>query len=168
MQAVFDSVSIQHLLRSLKLFKISKKKEYYEIFETPLDRPLQEGRLALAVDEAGGLVDQWGRTCGEEYIRVLITRWESFAALITTNPISKIQPSISSSLRQLGFVDGIDRLVLRIGMATTDRIVVSDDPDFWDPARPDKRGDSNAPVAKFCRERLCITVLLLAMLLKVV
>ena len=162
MQAVIDSVSIQHLLRHLKLSKISRRKDYHEIFETSLDPHLKEGRLSLAIDEDGGLIDQWKRTCGDEYIQVLITRWEGLSALIPINPIPKLPLPIS---RQLSFMGPIDRLVLRISMATTDRTVVSEDSHFWDPACPNKRGDPNACIAKLCRERLAITVLLLGMLL---
>jgi len=159
MQVVIDTVCIHHLLCSLKLSKISSKKDYYE---TSLDRPLKEGRCTLAVDEAGRLIDEWSRTCGEEHIKVLITQWEGFAALVLINPISKIPHSIS---RRLSFMSSIDRLVLRIGMATSDKIVVSDDSHFWDPACPGKRGDPNACIAKLCYERLSITVLLLETLL---
>ena len=131
-------------------------------------------RMTLLIDPAHGRdIDsrnvpgsrddyEWCRTCGEEYIRVLIMHWESFAVLVAINPISKIPPSIS---RQLRFMDCIDRLVLHLGMATADKIVVSDDSDFWDPACPDKRGDPNACIAKLCREHLSITVLLLGTLL---
>ncbi len=160
MEVVVDTVSIQHLLRSLKLSKTSKEKEYYE---TSLDRPLKEGKCILVVDEDGSLIDEWGQTCGREHIQVLITHWESFAALVSINPVSKIPPPIS---RRLSFMTSIDRLVLRIGMATSDRIVVSDDSHFWDPVCPGKRGDPNACIAKLCYERLSITVLLLGMLIE--
>jgi len=160
MEVVVDTVSMQHLVCSLKLSKISKEKEYYE---TSLERPLKDGKCTLAVDEDGSLIDEWGQTCGRDHIQVLITHWESFAALVFINPVSKIPRPIS---RRLSFMNSIDRLVLRIGMATSDRIVVSDDPHFWDPACPGKRGDPNACIAKLCYEHLSITVLLLGTLLE--
>ncbi len=162
MEVVIDTVSIHHLLCSLKLSKTSREKEYYE---TSLDRPLKEGKCTLVVDGAGSLIDEWCQTCGPEHIQDLITHWESFAvsALVYKNPVSKL-PSLIS--RQLRFMGSIDRLILRIAMATSDRIVVSEDSDFWDPACPGKRGDPNACIAKLCHERLRITILLLEMLLE--
>jgi len=162
MQAVIDSVSMHHLIRSPKLLKKHRRKGNSRIFETSLDRHLKEGRLTLAIDKALGLIDEWKRTCGVECVQVLITCWESFAAIVIIDPVSKIPRSVC---HQLSFMGCIDRLLLRIGMATADRIVVSDDSDFWDPARPDKRGDPNAKVAKLCKDRLDITVLLLKTLL---
>ena len=164
MEAVLDSVSLQHILRSLTTSRIRHKNNHYENIETALDRPLRERKLTLAVDKDGALIDEWSRTCGVDNIQVLIAHWESFAGLLPIDPVSKISLSISRQLRQLGFIDGIDRLILRISLKTEDRIVVSEDSDFWDPAHPRKRGDPNACVAKLCSESLSITVLLLGML----
>jgi hypothetical protein len=64
--------------------------------------------------------------------------------------------------------DAIDKLIVKIALATEDRIIVSGESDFWDPKKPNNRqipGQANAPVARFFREQLEITVLTLKMLL---
>ena len=166
MEAVIDSVSIHRLLRGKKMSRARRRGDFDETFETSLDRHLKKGKLALALDKDGGLINEWCTTCGQEYIKVLITRWESFATLLFVEP-ENIPREVSRKLRIYGFNDCIDHLILRISMATTDRYVVSEDKHFWDPAPPDKRGDPNARVAKLCKDKLFITVLLLGRLLEI-
>jgi hypothetical protein len=166
MQVVIDTVSIQHLLRCLKPSKIKKHMHSRQLVETSLDGPLKKRFITLAVDLYGGLVDEWARTCGHEPIRVLIMKWESYGAILSVEPEKKIGPKISRKLRQFGFNDTIDRLILRIAMVTEERIVVSDDSDFWDPREPRNKGIHNAPVAKLCREELGIIIFLLDGLMK--
>ena len=136
MQVVIDTVSIQHLLRGIKPSARRGRKTP----PTALDKPIKQHKLALYIDTDGGLVDEWEQTCGTDTIQVLITYWASFGAVKSVIP-KPIERSYSRKLSQLGFVDTIDRLILRIALATTDRRVISDDPDFWDPADKSRKGN---------------------------
>lgn len=166
MEVVIDTESINRLLRSFKPSRKRRDKRALDnLLQTSLDGPIQKKQVVVIVDLAGGLIDEWKRTCGSEYIQVLITRWEPLGGIRAINPVSKIERAVSRQLRQLGFSGTIDRLILRIALSTSDRTVVSEDPDFWDPANPRSRGDRNAPVASLCCTQLGIKVLLLATLL---
>lgn len=159
MQVVIDSVSLQHLLRK------PRRSRRTELPESSVDRLIRLRRMTVALDRAGGLLDEWKRTCGQDAVNVLIAHWESLpdGVLLIAN-VASLEPRASRKLRELGFRDAIDRLVLRIALRTTDRVVISDDSDFWDPKRPNDRrvrGNRNAPVARFSREELGIEVVLL-------
>jgi hypothetical protein len=125
---------------------------------------MRKKMLILVVDIGGGLINEWMQTCGKELIQVLLNRWEGFGAIVMREPLN-IDRHIFKTLRQLGFIDTIDKLILRLGMACCDHMIVSDDSDFWDPCRPSVRGNKNAPVASICRERLGITILQLTSLI---
>lgn len=159
MQAVIDTVSMQHLLRAIKPSKNN-------VLNTAIDKHINAGRLCLAVDDDLALIDEWCSTCGREYITVLINKWEYSNGLLPVILSSPIHMHVSRNLRILGFTDTIDKLILRIAVNTVDRVVVSDDSDFWDPADPGKRGDSSTPVAKICKNDLNISLYLLSTFLK--
>lgn len=129
------------------------------------------GRIKLAVDSQRGLISQWQELCGIEVIKVLITRWEELGGIFFIEKPLRPKPNISKRLRILcfGLKSPIDTLILRLALTTSDRIIVSEDSDFWDPTKPknDPRvlGNHNAPVARLCREELDITIMLLRMLM---
>jgi hypothetical protein len=133
---------------------------------------MELGKITLAVDSQRGLISQWQETCGIEVIKVLITRWEGLGGIfVIENPLRRPKPAISKRLRILcfGLKSPIDTLILRLALTTADRIIVSEDSDFWDPTKPknDSRvlGNPNAPVARLCWEELGVTILLLRMLM---
>ena len=160
MEAVLDTVSLHHLLRTPRTSIRGRAR-----LETALDEPMRKGRLRLALDDAGGLQSEWEETCGAEAVRVALTRWIELKAIIPGGSLPKIPHAVGRKLRQLGFKDTIDKIVLRLGLVVTDRIVVSDDSDFWEPGSPGLRGNRNARVARLCREELGVVVTLLRPLL---
>jgi hypothetical protein len=163
MEVVLDTVSLQHLLRAPKLKSV--KYSHISRVQTPLDIPMQKGRLHLAVDANGALINEWELTCGAELIQVIVTRWDEFRVFTVINHVPKINRTISKKLRMLGFQDSIDKLVLRLGLVAKDHVVISEDSDFWDPSSPSSRGNSNAPVALLCKDQLGITIMLLKSLI---
>jgi hypothetical protein len=137
-------------------------------FETSLDKHISGGLIIVVVDKVGGLVGEWSDTCGWDTIQVLISHWEYLKGFKYTKPAKNIGRRVSKLLRLAGFSDGIDRLIVRIALATIDRTVISDESDFWEPKEPDNRkhkGDPNSPVARLLCEELGIKVLLLGSLL---
>jgi hypothetical protein len=59
----------------------------------------------------------------------------------------KIEGALKRRLKELGFEDTVDRLIVRTCLSTTDRRIVSDDSDFWDPADKNSTGMKDAPVS---------------------
>ena len=94
-----------------------------------------------------------------------MSRWEELRGIVLVDRPPTLTSSTSRKLRNLGFDGPIDRLVLRLGLASKDHTVVSDDNDFWDPKSKTQRGNANAPVARFAKQELGITITLLAPLL---
>ncbi|MDQ3819083.1 MAG: hypothetical protein M3362_15595 [Acidobacteriota bacterium] len=166
MQTVIDSVSMLHLTRPPK--RPGKSRGGATAPRNRLDEPLKLQKITLALDASLGLVSEWEKTCGPD-IKVLVAHWgEQGGILLIQNPRNP-QQAIRRRLQILGFgQDTVDKLILRIALGTRDRVIVSDDSDFWDPKkRNDNRvkGDPNAPVARLCREELGVTILLLGMLI---
>ena len=172
MEVVIDTISIEHLLRHLKISKLRRSGRKIENFlETSLDGPIRDGLILVMADIAGGLVGEWSDTCGWDTIQVLISRWEYPKGFRCTKPVTKIERRVSKLLRQAGFNDGIDRLIVKIALTTTDRTVISDESDFWEPKEPDNRnhkGDPNSTVTRLLREELGVTVLLLGGLFAII
>lgn len=169
MEVVFDSVTLNHLLRPPKAS--SKAKRPTPARENPLEVWLRLRKIKLAIDFPRALVDEWEKTCGPD-IKVLVAHWgdDLEGIIFVRNLLNPPQPT-ARRLRRLGFGDDtIDKLVLRIAIGTKDRTIVSDDSDFWDPRRPhDNRvkGNPNAPVARLCKDELNVTILLLKMLITI-
>lgn len=166
MDAVIDSVCMSSLLRSITATRRNRGSNI--AFETALDSPLRAGKCRLCLDSDGALQDEWGRTCGEEIIRRLMVRWYDFGAIAPVDPANKIPGPARGALRQLGFDGTTDKLILRIAINTFDKLVVSNESDFWDPSDTQKSGSRNAPVAKICREKLGVTIMLLRTFLQAV
>jgi hypothetical protein len=163
MEVVLDTSALQQLL-----LKPCKAKGATYSIETSIDGFIKSRQLVLAVDASGGLIDEWRQTCGREPVQVLVALWESNGGLhaVATKDIAKLAPHIAKELRQYGFDDTIDKLVLKIALALKDKTIVADDGDFWDPRNRHARGRSTAVVARLCRQRLCVTILLLSGLMR--
>ena len=135
----------------------------------PLEEPIRLRKLKLALDVSKGLQSEWERTCGQQAIRAFVIYCEQYDGI---HPIQDPVSPGSAAFKQLRFLgfgsDTVDKLILKIALATTDRLIVSDESDFWDPKKPNDRhirGQKNAPVARYCRENLQVTVWLLRMLI---
>ncbi len=162
MEVAIDTVVISHLLRS------PRRAQGRQRAETSLDEHLRNGGLQIGIDRQRAIIHEWERTCGEEYVRNLAIMWESFGAFVIADPLGTIPPAVSRRLRQRGFRDTIDKLLLKIAIAINDRVVVSEDGDFWDPQQHPPRGcigDRNACVAQLLREECDVLVLTLRQLL---
>lgn len=162
MDVVLDSSSLNHLLRSPRKRRGGGQEE----FECSIDPFINSGKLRLALDPARALVDEWRQTCDSEAVQVLITQWEANNGIFVVDAAGKISPADTKTLKSLGFNDTCDKLVVRIALVTDDRIIVSEDSDFWDPKTKANRGNKNAPVARLLREAMEITVLGLAILIR--
>jgi hypothetical protein len=168
-EAVIDSVTMNVALRPPR--RASNSARGAKASVNPLKKPVQLRKLRLAVDASKGLVSEWERTCGPA-IRSFIVYCEQYDGIrLIQNPVSP-GSAASKKLKLLGFGDNtVDKLILRISLATKDQIIVSGESDFWDPKKPHDRsipGTTNAPVARFCREELDVTILLLRMLIAMV
>src|ERR1700722_13465027 len=122
---------------------------------------MKRGVLRLGVDIDNGLISEWMQTCGEEKGKALIVHWEPFNAIVNKGRPANLPNANSRRLRQSGFGDAVDKLVLRLGCLVRDKIVVSDDGDFWDPLAMANKGNSKAIVAQICRDDLGVTIVLL-------
>ena len=161
MEAAIDTVVISHLLRPPKTTPVPQRPG------TALDEYLRRGDLQIGLDRQRAVVHEWGRTCGEEYVKILVTAWESLGAFVIVDPLGAIPRGVSKRLRQRGFDDAIDKLLLRVAIAINDHVVVSEDSDFWDPQdhTRDCIGDHNAYVAHLLHEECEVLVLTLRQLL---
>lgn len=164
MEIVLDTVCLQNLLRRQR--KRQRQQSGIKRYDTPLDPYMRSGDIYIALDRERGLISEWFRTCGEEPIKALVSRWEPYGAILMIRQLPRIHPHVNKKLRQLGFTGPIDKLILRISLATRDQIVVSNDKHFWDPSDRRLLGDSNAPVARLCKNQLDVTILLLYTLIQ--
>lgn len=165
MKAVLDSVVINHLLRRPRR---ERRRRGSARTATVLDEHLRAKNLILYVDPQFALVDEWKRTSGQEAVQQLVIRWVDLDALLTVEALRTVGPTVTRRLRQLGFRDTVDKLILRIALALDDRNVVSNDGDFWDPLKPGRAcpiGKHSAPVAALLASQLVITVHTLRQLL---
>ncbi len=164
MEAVIDSVTLNHLLREPKCVKDKIQKRMR--FGTCLDIYMASNKLIFMVDQNRSLIHEWERTCGPEMVAVIINKWEAIGGIMIVKKISKLRPHTSKKLRSFGFNGTIDKLILKIALSRNNSIIVSDDNDFWDPKRTDQCGKINAPIPLFCKNELNIVIMLLSMLIK--
>jgi len=158
MQAVIDTVVMHHNCRAM----------LQTTEPTVLQRCVVQAALSIAVDPDQAIIHEWERTAGKEVVQTLVIEWFERGALFTVPSLGRIPPHTMRRLRLIGFDDTVDKLVLRVAMSTLDRIVVSDDSDFWDPAdptHPGQIGDSRAPVAAILRSECNVQVLCFPQLL---
>jgi hypothetical protein len=162
MEAVIDTNIVHHTLRRPKT-------------GAPRDPSLlvqcavKHGLVCVA-DRDRALLDEWRRTAGDEPVKQLVIQLTDRRALRLLPTLGRVPNGTLNELRALYFDDTIDKLILRIAVSTTERAVISEDSDFWDPSdtsRPGKIGDERAPVARLLKEHLGITVMPLVGLLRV-
>ena len=164
MQVVIDTVSIKHLLRKPKKIK-SRRRQARHSYRTSLDKFLSNRALRVVLDKSNNVQSEWEKTCGIENIRVLITHWGELGGIQLTDRIGNLPTAVSNELRRFGFVDTMDKFLLRLSLGTNTRSLISDDPDFWDPSNVASKGNANAVVAKLCKDRLDVTIMLLRQLI---
>lgn len=167
MDAVVDTVTLNHLLRKPKI--PNPKNRTYKAIDSviTLGNAMQQGKLQLALDEGRGLLSEWEETCGEETVRALIIRWTDLNGIKFVKPHNAIQPrSVARKLTQLGFRDTVDKLVVRIALSLINRRVVSNDSDFWDPSQKVPVGNVSGPVVSLMKHQLGIRVMLLVTLIR--
>lgn len=166
-EAVIDSVTMNSAVTPPKPSRKSSRPTKDP--GNPLEDPIKRRKLKLALDASKGLQSEWEKTCGQPAIRAFVIHCEQYDGIhLIQHPVSPGSAAYKQ-LRFLGFgADTVDKLILRIALATNDRVIVSDESDFWDPKKPNDRqirGQKNAPVARYCRENLGVTILLLRMLI---
>jgi hypothetical protein len=166
-EVVIDSVTMNLAVRPHRPSRKSTRSRKEAV--NPLERPISRRKLKLALDANNGLQSEWVRTCGLPAIKAFVVHCEQYDGIrLIKNPVSP-GADASKKLKLLGFgSDTVDKLILKIALATDDKTIVSGESDFWDPTKPSDRsipGQPNAPVARFCRERLGVTILLLRMLI---
>jgi hypothetical protein len=166
MEIVLDTSALQHLLNSCATSRLTRGQVTIDEIYTSIDKPIADGKLKLAMDRDGGLEGDWSETCGNEIVKSLIIRWDSFAAVNLVMPLNSLDYPISKKLRQFKFRDAVDKLILRIAIKTSDPTVATEDPDFWSPTDKSLKGNPNACVAKLCQDSLGITILLRPTLLR--
>lgn len=151
--AVIDSVAVNHLLRPPK----QKRVVTHPI---PLGAFMRAKILTFMVDPKRGIIDEWSNTSSPEAVAQLVIQWEALGGLRVVRQLGKLYSADSKKLRRLGFDDTIDKLVLKVALATDDKTIVSEDSDFWDPKNPGRRsvGKNDAVVCKFLREVMGVDV----------
>jgi hypothetical protein len=152
-ETALDTSALQHVLRRPK----GKRSQGTEL-ETCLDRRFRAKTLSLVTDKAGGLVGEWEKTCGPD-AKVVFVAWSDRGVIRLISELPTLPPAISRKLSQLGFRDTIDRLVIKLAVASTGKLAISEDPDFWDPADANYFGSDAAVVAVLCRDALGISTL---------
>lgn len=162
MEVVLDTVVLSHLLRSPRV-TVTRADETKRIDGlSTITRAMQKRVLRFVLDQQGGLQTEWEQTCGEEAVKQLINHWDQYSGVKLVTPMQSIRPSHASRrLRQLGFDGTIDKLIIRIALALHERIIVSIDPDFWDPSEQRRVGDPAGSVVSLLRNELTITVIIL-------
>lgn len=160
--AAIDSVSMNHLLQK------PRTNPDGEPTGTALDEHIKKGRFCVAMDKQRAIIHEWEQTCGHEYIAALVTKWSDLNGFEYVKTPGRLTSNHIKRLIALGFKDQpIDKLLLRTAMGSNHQRLVSNDSDFWDPKKPPRHrvGDSNAAVAKYCQDELCVTVLVMDALL---
>lgn len=149
MDIVLDSVCISSLLRTRRPDRVVDD----------LTKRIERHLVRVIVDGDGGIVSEWEETCNRELVHALIAKWESVRGFESCRKLGKIPADLKNKLRQLGFADTVDIVILRVALVVTDRTIISDDSDFWDPADPTSIGRRNAPVARLLRDAEEVEVL---------
>src|SRR5262249_38883086 len=112
-----------------------------------LSSAVKKKKFRVCADLAGGLVGEWEETANAEVVRQLIVYWEQHPGWKLGDP--QVFPQhVSKKLTALGFTQTIDRLIVRIAMGTSEKKVVTNDSDFWDPKNKKSAGDHKAPVSR--------------------
>jgi hypothetical protein len=148
MDVVLDSVCVGHLARPRTHTRGTRECHH----PNEVTCCLSARELRVVLDNKQAIADEWKATAGEEFVQELLIHWQGIGGLHTLERDGKLDRNTRDKLEQAGFKDTIDRLIVRTAVRTTDRVIVSDDSDFWDPANIASKGDRNAPVARLLRE----------------
>lgn len=157
-EVVLDTVCLSHLLRR-------PAKNRSGVTGTALDTSIENKRLTLVLDAGTALLSEWIETCGEEAVMTTVAKWEPLGGVRFVVDVPEIPSAVFARLRRAGFVGTMDKIVLRLGMASGDRMVVSNDHRFWD-RDTRRRGDPRGEIASLCLTELDVTVLLLKQLMR--
>jgi len=162
LEAILDTVVVHHLLRGFRPKKDRKSKPRATTALQDIELKLRRKRFRVVADNGSGLVSEWHRTCGEENVKQLVIKWSEFDGIKLVQPRTAIEPRrIASMLRNLGFRDAVDKLIVRTALANGARtLIVSIDSDFWDPSTTGRVGDATAPVAYALRTHLRLSVVI--------
>jgi hypothetical protein len=161
LEAIFDTVVVNHLLRKIQVKKRRRTAKGQSINALgEIELGLRRKALKIIADKSNGLISEWHQTCGEEKVKQLVIKWQEFDGIRLVQPTASITPHrVALILRQHGFTDTVDKLIIRTALANgLKTVIVSIDSDFWDPADPRRVGDRNAPVALTIRTRLKLSV----------
>lgn len=148
MEIVLDTVSIH---KSITDWEVN-----------PLTNHIVNKKLQIVVDKDGGIIDEWMETCGCEIIQQLVIIWQPVNGIKIINRPPALPLVTRRKLQQFGFIDTIDKLILRVAYATAEKKVVSDDSDFWDPSDTRLIGNKKAKIAKYLVDNLNIKLYILA------
>jgi len=118
------------------------------------------GAIVVIVDEAQALTAEWIKTGGDG-ARALLGLWLSLGVVRFRQPARTIPVALRKRLGAKMLKDTVDKLMLRIAMASPISTIVSHDSDFWDPHDRRACGLAGAPVRSAILELLGVAVLLL-------
>ena len=171
MEIVLDTVCLQKLILRPKRSRRRSIPASARKLATAIDTQLRQKEVILALDEKGGILDEWQSTCGPDTVQSIISYWGGELSCIKYVKPKKYSQSHRQRLRAMGFGCNngtVDKLILRVAFSLSDKNIVSNDSDFWNPKKRSIKsgavGNKNAPVAKYCREHLGITIMTLGTL----
>ena len=140
---------------------VSLHKSITEWDVNPLTSHIINKKLRVVVDKDGDIIDEWEDTCGREIIQQLIITWQPVNGIIIIRRPPALPLTARRKLREFGFIDTIDKLILRVAYATVEKKIVSDDSDFWDPSDTTSPGNKRAKIAKYLKDHLNINLFIL-------
>jgi hypothetical protein len=117
------------------------------------------------LDKGHAICDEWKRSAGTDFVEALMIHWYDLGGLHTLPREAKMRRELKVRLDEFGFHDTIDRVIVQTAILTTDRMIVSDDSDFWDPTNKNEKNNPSAPVARLLREEEGITLATLGAIL---
>lgn len=165
LHGTIDSVSMSHLCRPIVISRKSRPKQLLGLELISL--ALQDGKFSLYIDEGRSLIDEWMKTCSEDIVLSILTRWMDSGAMLASPVRGSIVPNgLFKQLLHLGFHDTGDKLIVRIGLGTvkhhnrTEFLIITNDGDFWDPFDGSKTGSVKAPVASVLRSHKILSTTL--------
>jgi hypothetical protein len=102
----------------------------------------RSGTLRVILDSSHGIRSEYEVTRPPEAVRALVTLLGELGALALRAPTTLKDP-LRTQLRDAGFSDTVDKLVVRTAAAGEpgNRMLCSDDSDFWDPSDTGSVGD---------------------------
>lgn len=121
----------------------------------------QHRTLRFAIDRGLCLFQHWCAAHGQmaaEFARALLNLLEDSGAVVLIDQVAALSADVEADLDSFGGPRNFDRYILRICFSSPDKVLVSQDHDFWDPNRRDVAGDQSATVAVYLRQKLSVNV----------